>query len=77
MDFLEVARRYVPLKTGKIESEYNPWMTKEIKTLSYYRHYLIKKAVKHNSTRYYEIYMACRNNLNRLIKNTKAEYFKH
>ena len=36
-----------------------------------------KKTVKHDSTRYHELYKDCRNNLNRLIKNTKAKYFKN
>ena len=52
-------------------------MTNEIKSLSFHRDFLKKKAIKHNSTRYHELYKDCRNNLNRLIKNTKAEYFKH
>ena len=77
MLFLGVADHHSPLKTRKVKSEYNPWMTNEIKSLSYHRDFLKKKAIKHNSTRYHELYKDCRNNLNQLIKNTKAEYFKH
>ena len=77
MLFLGVADHHAPLKTRKVKSEYNSWMTNEIKSLSYHRDFLKKKAIKHNSTRYHELYKDCRNNLNQLIKNTKAEYFKH
>lgn len=77
MTFLEVADRHAPLKTRKVKSEYNPWMTNEVKILSYRRDFSKKKALKHNSTRYHELHKDCRNHLNRLIKNTKTEYFKH
>ena len=70
MLFLGVADHHAPLKTRKVKSEYNPWMTNKIKSLSYHRDFLKKKAIKHNSTRYHELYKDCRNNLNQLIKNT-------
>ncbi len=52
-------------------------MTSEIRSLSHHRDYLKKKAIRHNTPRYHELYKDCRNNLNRLIKDTKSNYFKH
>ena len=51
MALLGVADRHAPLKTRKGKSEYNPWMTNEIKALSYHRDFMKKKAVK----QFYEI----------------------
>ncbi len=75
--FLEVADHHAPLKRRKVKSEYKSWMTSEIRSLSHHRDYLKKKAIRHNSPRYHELYKDCRNNLNRLIKDTKSNYFKH
>ena len=52
-------------------------MTNEIKNMSYHRDFLKRKAIKHNSTRYHELYKNCRNRVNNLIKDTKAIYFKN
>ena len=43
--------------------------------MSYRRSYLKKKAVKYNSI-YQEAYKNCRNQVNKLIKEAKAKYFK-
>ncbi len=47
--------------------------------MSYHRDFLKRKAIKHNSTRYHELYKNCRNRVNKLIKDTKtkATYFKN
>jgi hypothetical protein len=52
-------------------------MTNDIKTMSYHRDFLKKKAVKHNSARYHKLYKDCRNRVNQLMKDTKAVYYKH
>ena len=39
------------------------------------RDYLKKKAVKTGSKNFHDAYRRTRNDLNRLIKNSKAEYF--
>ncbi len=72
--FLEVADHHAPLKRRKVKSEYKSWMTSEIRSLSHHRDYLKRKAIRHNSPRYHELYKDCRNNLNRLIKDTKSNY---
>ena len=41
-----------------------------------YRDTLKKKAVKTKSSRFHEAYKTARNDVNRLIKNTKASYFQ-
>ena len=75
--FLEIADIHAPVLKRKVKSEYNPWMTNEIKNMSYHRDFLKRKAIKHNSTRYHELYKNCRNRVNNLIKDTKAIYFKN
>ncbi len=75
--FLEIADILAPVLKRKVKSEYNPWMTNEIKSMSHHRDFLKRKAIKHNSTRYHELYKNCRNRVNRLIKDTKATYFKN
>ena len=52
-----------------------PWLTNEIKNTSYHRDYLKRKAT-FGFTVYNEEYKKCKNCLNKLIKITKAEYFK-
>ena len=74
---MEIADIHAPVLKRKVKSEYNPWMTNEIKNMSYHRDFLKRKAIKHNSTRYHELYKNCRNRVNNLIKDTKAIYFKN
>lgn len=74
--FLEIADFHAPIRRKKVKSEYNPWLTNEIKSMSYRRDYLKKKAVSLNSTPFYESYKRCRNQVNRLIKEVKANYYK-
>ena len=75
MAFLEVAGRLAPLKTRKVESECHPWMKNEIKTLSYHRDYLKKKAVKYNCEILWIIQGLSEQS--KPTKSTKAEYFKN
>ena len=50
-------------------------MNNEIKKLSHHRDYLKKKAVRLNSSYYFEAYKQCKNQLNRCIKETKKLYY--
>jgi hypothetical protein len=43
---IDIADLHPPVIKRKIRSEYNPWMTNEINTMSYHRDSLKKKAVK-------------------------------
>ena len=74
--FLHIADHHAPLRLRKVKSEYKPWLSNEIKNLSYRRDYLKKKAVSLNSPAYHEAYKKCRNQVNRLIKNVKTKYYK-
>lgn len=74
--FLGIVNKHAPVKQRRVKSEYKPWLTKEIKTLSYHRDYLKRKAIRLGSSNYNEAYKKCKNKLNKLIKTTKEEYFK-
>ena len=58
-----------------MRSEYAPWITDTIKRSIYHRDLLRKKAVKTGSENVNKTYKRARNDLNKLIKNTKANYF--
>ena len=75
--FLAIADKHAPLRHRKVRSNYNPWITAEIKNLSHHRDFLKKKAVTHNSIYYFNEYKKCRNNLNKTIKDTKSNYYKN
>ena len=73
--FLDIANQHAPLRLRRVKSEYSPWMNNEIKKLSHHRDYLKKKAVRLNSSYYFEAYKQCKNQLNRCIKETKKLYY--
>ena len=74
--FLHIADHHAPLPSRNIKSEYKPWLSNEIKNLSYRRDYLKKKTVSLNSPAYDESYKKCRNQVNRLIKDVKTKCYK-
>ena len=74
--FNEVSNLHAPIRLKKVKSKYTPWMNGEIIKLMNYRDTLKKKAVKTKSSRFHEAYKTARNDVNRLIKNTKASYFQ-
>ena len=74
--FLQIADKHAPLRLRKVKSEYTPWLTNEIKSMSYHRDYLKKKAVSFNSPVYHNAYKKCRNEVNRRIKDAKINYYK-
>ncbi len=57
----------------KVRSEYAPWITSEIKNNR--RDFLKRKAVKTGSKQFHDAFTTARNELNKLIKRTKADYF--
>ena len=73
--FLTVADFHAPPITKRVRSQYAPWITNNIRQVMRQRDYLKKKAVKTGSKQFHDAYRRTRNDLNRLIKNTKAEYF--
>ena len=74
--FLEIADKHAPLRLRKVKNEYTPWLTNEIKNMSYHRDYLKRKAVSLNSPAYHIAYKKCRNEVNRRIKDAKTNYYK-
>ena len=68
---------HAPSITRRVRSEHVPWLTPNIKREMYYRDFLKKKAVKHGSIHFHIAYKNARNNLNKLVKNTKAEYYNN
>ena len=70
--FLQIADKHAPLRLRKVKSEYTPWLTNEIESMSYHRDYLKKKAVSLISPVYHNAYKKCKNEVNRRIK----EYYK-
>ena len=74
--FLEIADKHPPLRLRKVKNEYTPWLIKEIKTMSYHRNYLKKKAVSLKSPAYHIAYKKCGNEVNRRIKDAKTNYYK-
>ena len=75
--FLSVPDKHAPIRQRRVRSEYKPWLTNEIKQMSYHRDYLKKQSIKLRSTNYDEAYKRCKNKLNSLIKETKHEYFRN
>ena len=73
--FLRIADKHAPLRSRRVKTDLQPWITDEIKKLSYHRDYLKKKAVKLNSPPFHSAYKKCRNEVTRQIKNAKTEFF--
>ena len=74
--FLQIADTHAPCKSKKVRNKRCPWLNNDIKKLSYHRDYLKKKAIQFNSPTYHQAYKKCRNQINRLIRNTKGHYYK-
>ena len=68
---------HAPQITRKVKSEYTPWMTNNIKKQIYHRDFLKKKAIKtgHGSENMFVAYKKSRNALNKLVKDTKRNYY--
>ena len=73
--FLLVADIHAPPIIRKVTSEYALWITNHIKRMVFHRDFLKKKAVKTGSVYIHEAYKRARNDVNKLIKTTKANYF--
>ena len=61
--FLLIADINAPVRLRKVRSDRQPWMTDEIKKLSFHRDYLKKKAVVSNSSAFHSAYKKCKLNL--------------
>ena len=74
--FLLIADINAPTRLRKVRSDRQPWMTDEIKKLSFHRDYLKKKAVMLNSSSFHSSYKKCKNKVTKLISNAKTHYFR-
>ena len=75
--FLQIADIHAPPRSKKVKGARQPWMTDEIKKLSFHRDYLKKKAVKLNSPAFYNSYKKCRNQVTERIKSAKTQVFQN
>ena len=75
--FLSVADKHALIRQRRVRTEDKPWLTNEIKHMSYHRDYLKKQPIKQRSTDCDKAYKRCKNKLNNLIKETKNEYFRN
>jgi hypothetical protein len=50
--FLSVADKHAPIRQRRVKSEYKPWLTNQIKQMSYHRDYLERQSIKLGSTTY-------------------------
>ena len=73
--FLAAADMHAPQETKKVRSVNSPWITKNIRQKMRHRDFLKKKAIQTKSKHYHQAYKKERNELNKLIKKTKVEYF--
>ena len=61
--FLQIADINTPLRSKRVKSNRQPWITDEIKKLSFHRDYLKKKAIKLNSPALHNSYKKCKNSV--------------
>ena len=76
-NFLLVAEMHAPPVIRRVRSEHVPWLTSEIQTKIYHRDFLKKKAIKTGPTHFHNAYKKARNNLSKLVKDTKANYYNN
>ncbi|CAB4029170.1 Hypothetical predicted protein [Paramuricea clavata] len=58
--FLSAADKHAPIRQRRVKSEYKPWLTNEIKQMSYRRDYLKKQSIKLRSAYYDKAYKRCK-----------------
>ena len=75
--FNVILEKHAPIRISKVRSEYAPWLTNNIKKNMYHRDYLKKMAIKHNSLHYHEAFKTQRNKVNKIIKESKSEYYRN
>ncbi len=73
--FLAVADMHAPQITRKVKNEHIPWITPRIKDRIHNRDFLKKQAVKSGSKCAHEAYKKVRNEVVKIVKNAKANYY--
>ncbi|CAB4008241.1 Hypothetical predicted protein [Paramuricea clavata] len=73
--FLAVADMHAPQITRKVKNEHIPWITPRIKDRIHNRDFLKKQAVKYGSKCAHEAYKKARNEVVKIVKNAKANYY--
>ena len=74
--FLSVADKHAQIRQRRVKIVYKPWLTNQIKQMSYHRDYLKRQSIKLGSTTYDKAYERCKNKLNSLIKKLKKNTLK-
>jgi hypothetical protein len=74
--FLSVADKHAPIRQRRVKIEYKPWLTNQIKQMSYHRDYVKRQSIKLGYTTYDKAYERCKNKLNSLIKKLKKNTLK-
>ena len=75
--FLNICDSHAPIKRVRVKNRINPWVTPDIVKMMYNRDYLHKRACKDKNDKLWAEYRATRNNVTRLIKKKKTEYYKN
>ena len=74
--FLTIADKHAPIKQRRVKSEFKPWITNEIRRLSYHRDYLKRQGIRLRSVYCETAYKKCKNKVTNLIRTSKESYFK-
>ena len=72
---MDIMNKHAPLRSFKVKTRSNPWMTHEIITLMYWRDHLHKQAAKTKSASIANEYKKTRNKVVSLVRSAKKEYY--
>lgn len=73
--FLNIANMHAPVKRLRVKGTKLPWMTTHLSEAMHERDFFHKKALRSNSTRYWNLYKKARNNVNAEVRKCKSEYY--
>ena len=73
--FLKCCNKHAPIKESRVKNRHCPWMTSDVIKLIYQRDYLKKQYDKLNIHSLLLEYRELRNNITKLIRRKKREYF--
>jgi hypothetical protein len=79
--FLDISNKHAPFQSRRMKNRNNKWITPEIVKLMNRRDFLHKKAVKSDdrskSNQYWEEYRKSRNEINKIVKKQKYNYYNN
>ena len=74
--FMKIVDLHAPTKTKRVRNSFAPWLTPEVKELMHGRDHLKKIAQITNQQEDWSAYKQAKNNLNRVIKQSKSDYYE-